>query len=127
MALIIIDTLMPITVTCKVTPQSQKYANGLERVELYVDRAFTAQLPDKPRPRLRVNVIVRTKAGTYHGGLRTHEKSDKVYLCPDLVSESDSQYISLAKVLKNVHFGPGDKVEVEVEEGKWTILRSMGV
>lgn len=114
-------------VKCYIWPLGQYYADGLERVELYVCREFIESVSSPPHGE-RINIKLVTPRGTYGGGLRTYARTEEPYLCPDLNSQQDGARVSLAKVLRengiNIFAGRGrDLVRVKVDgRSNWTLL-----
>lgn len=106
-------------IICRVAGQSQHYANGLERVELFVHRESSLPLiEEKPRPDERLPIIFSTPNGDYEGGLRN---SADPYLCPDLWHKVQGK-VSLAEIMRDNNIRPGNLVKVRISEGKWTLL-----
>ncbi len=99
----------------------QKYADGLERVELYVfgkDLEFVAKPPEQQR----VPVTLITRTGRYRAGMRTYPRTGDVYICPDLVAERDDRKTSLAKVLKDLGVKPDGEVQITIDGATLTLL-----
>jgi len=112
--------MKPYEITCVVWPLSQKYSNGLERVELYVCSDCIASV-EKPRTGERIAITFSTPRGDYEGGLRNNQ-DQWPYVCPDLRSKTDDAKVYLANVLKDNGFKPRDCVRVRVFERKWTLV-----
>jgi hypothetical protein len=115
-------------IKCYIWPLGQYYADGLERVELYVCREFIGCISSPPHGE-RVNVTLVTPRGTYGGGLRTYARTEEPYLCPDLTSKQDGTRVSLAKILENnginISAGGGrDLVRVKIDGSNWKLLGS---
>jgi hypothetical protein len=111
---------MAVSVHFYVEPLGQKYADGLERVELYLLRQCEA-LIQKPPANQRTAIELITKTGGYQGGLRTNPPSGSVYVCPDLVSRK-GEAVSLARVLKDSDIQIGQEVEVIVDGNTLTLV-----
>ena len=109
-----------IKIQCYVEPQSRKYVDGLERVELYVCSEFTASVT-RPEEGQRVPITFVTPQGRYLGGLRDNQGRGWPYLCPDLVSEKDGHKVSLARILKDNGISPGDTISVRVSDRTWEL------
>ena len=110
-------------VTCVVEGLSQSYANGLERVELYVYSGQDIARIEKPKPKERVAITFSTARGDYEGGLRNN-LDQYPYVCPDLRSKRDDSKVSLASILRDNGFNPGDRVKVRVCDRTWTLVGS---
>jgi hypothetical protein len=59
--------MMGIQIKCRVDALSQKYADGLERVELFVCSEFTTSIV-KPEEGQRLPITLVTPQGKYRGG-----------------------------------------------------------
>ena len=108
-------------IRCYVEPLNQKYADGLERVELYVCSEFLTSVmkPDKGQ---RVPITLVTGHGRFQGGLRDLQGKGWPYICPDLISEKDGRKVSLARILKDNGIVPKDTISVRVSGGIWELL-----
>jgi hypothetical protein len=106
-------------ITCVVTPLSQMYANGLQRVELYV---CTESIPsvETPRPGERVIITFSTRLGDYQGGLRNN-LDQYPYVCPDLRTKLGDK-TNLATVIRDNGVKPHDRVRVSISGKTWTLL-----
>jgi hypothetical protein len=102
-------TMKGIRIKCYVEPQSRKYADGLEQVELYVYSEFVSSvtIPEKGQ---RMPITLLTPQGRFQGGLRDYRGRGQPYLCPDLISEKGGRKVSLARVLKDNGVSPGDTI-----------------
>ena len=108
-------------VTCVVEGLRQWYANGLERVELYVYSREDIARVEKPEPKERVAITLSTARGDYEGGLRNN-LDQYPYVCPDLRSKRDDSKVYLANVLRDNGFKPGDRVKVRISDRTWTLV-----
>lgn len=106
-------------ITCVVTPLSQTYADGLQRVELYVCTECIPSI-EKPRPGERVGITFSTQHGNYEGGLRNN-LDQYPYVCPDLCTRLGDK-TSLARVLRDNGVKPHDRVKVSVSGTTWNLL-----
>jgi hypothetical protein len=106
-------------IKCRVEPQSRKYADGLERVELYVCSEFTSSVRVPEGQRIPMTLV--TPQGRYAGGLRDYQGKQWPYVCPDLVREKDSGKVSLARILKDNGISPGDTITVQVSGDTWEL------
>ena len=74
----------------------EPYADGLERMEIWVDKKDASFLPYQLGIRVKVKLCVN---GTnFESGLRSTEKCPYVWVCPDMLDDAN-QKISLARVL----------------------------
>ena len=106
------------SVTCRwyIEPQSRKYADGLEAVELYLCREYEGQVA-KPASGKRAEIVLITETGRYLGGLRTYPGTGNVYVSPDLKSDPGGEKVSLARVLKESGVEPRQEIELVMEGG----------
>ena len=90
---------------------SQYYVDGLERMEIWVNKKNATPLPFQNGSR----IPIRLKIGDsyYEAGLRTTSSLDYVYICPDL-RDIQGQKISLSRVLTNSDFEKNQKVYLDV-------------
>ncbi len=91
---------------------SQFYADGLERMEIMVDKRHAAPLPYQDN--LRIPITLKIGHEQYKAGLRTTPKMSVVWVSPDLRDENGNK-ISLAHVLTNNGFSKNQKVYLEVD------------
>ena len=91
---------------------SQYYADGLERMEIGIDKRYALPLPYQDGLR----IPIRLKVGTsyYEAGLRATTPMPVVWVSPDL-KDSDGRKISLARVLENNGFRKNQKVSLNVD------------
>ena len=109
-----------IEIKCYVEPQSRKYADGLEQVELYVCAEFATSVT-KPEEGKRIPITLLTPQGRYQGGLRDYQGRGWPYLCPDLISESSKRKVSLAQILKDNGISPKDTISVRILDRTWEL------
>lgn len=97
---------------------SQFYKNGLERMEIAIDRRTATPLPYRDN----IRVPIRLRAGTeqYDAGLRATAKMAVVWISPDL-RDNRGNKVTLAQVLKNNGFMKNRRVHLEVN-GKHVTL-----
>ncbi len=109
-----------ITVRCRVTSMSQRYADGLTRCVLYVCNGFEQSVP-RLEIGQQVEIILSTRIGDFRARLRAESSvSGRLYVCPDLRSTSDEK-VTLARVLKDCGIKLGQEVEVSIKDAKWTM------
>ena len=113
---------MSVTVQCYLTPLSNRYSDGLERVEAYVRPQWEPLVP-KPPAGQRVTITLVTQTGRYRGGLRTYPKKEQIYICPDLTTIPAGTRTSLAKLLDENGYRPKDYVDFIVENEVWKLKK----
>lgn len=94
-----------------VYPISQKYASGLDVVELCLYREYTS-LVSSPPINTRRDITLVTKLGSYKAGLITYPPSGEVYISPTLYAEKSGKRTTLAKVLDEMGIRPREDVRV---------------
>lgn len=104
-------------IKCRVEPLSQKYVDGLERVELYPNSEQDVCHVPKPKPKQRLGIIFSTRHGDYEGGLRTYQ-GRWPFVCPNFTAPKTS----LARVLRDAGVVSGQIVDVEVIGNRWKLL-----
>jgi len=110
---------------CYVAGLSQTYADGRERVEMYVIGEVPAAVP-QPDQGKRMDIILRTPSGDFYSGLRRYPQTGQVYVCPDVVAVATQERTSLARVLEDCGFGAGDTILVRVEAQLWQLSIAHG-
>jgi len=111
------------TIRCEVEMQSQFYANGLPRVEVYVS-SEDVHLVAMPDAHQRVPIIlVCRNGGKYQGGLRDCGGRRWPYICPDLLASNGST-VRLAEILRSngVPLSSKQPVRFEVSGNTWTLI-----
>jgi hypothetical protein len=102
-------------------PLGLRYADGLERVELYLLSEYET-LISKPPTGHRKPIQLVTKSGSYRAGFRTNPPSCPAYICPDLRDENGRQ-TKLARLLKDCGIPMHGQVEVMVSEDVFTFVQ----
>lgn len=98
---------------------SQYYVNGLERMEIVIDKKNASPLTY--RDHLRIPIKLKIGAINYDAGIRTTPNMSVVWVSPDLRDIEDRK-ISLARVLTNNGFSKNQKVRLELEgNAVWVI------
>ena len=113
----------PREINCEVYGFGDKdrYADGLERVEVYVSDEFVGDIERMPKEGERLEITFSTRTGIYDGGIRNYQ-GRLPYVCPNLVSRKDGKKVSLARVLKDNGVKPRDKVKIRISDSTWTLL-----
>lgn len=89
----------------------QIYSDGLERMEIWINKNEASILPYKENLRIQIDLIIGDK--TYTAGLRTTPNQQVVAICPDLRDSGDNK-ISLALALKKCNFIKNQKIVLDV-------------
>jgi hypothetical protein len=98
---------------------SQHYADGLERMEIQIDKRRAAPLPFQDN--LRIPIRLHVGSEQYQAGIRATPKLSVVWVSPDL-RDSHGRKISLARVLTSNGFEKNQRVSLEVEGGVVTLV-----
>ena len=91
---------------------SQYYVDGLERMEIAINKKNASPLPY--RDHLRIPIKLKVGAEYYDAGIRATPNVSEIWVCPDL-RDTEGKNISLAHVLTNNGFSKKQKVCLEVE------------
>jgi hypothetical protein len=92
---------------------SQHYADGLERMEIWVDKNLSSSLPH--RDNQRISIMLEIGKTIYNAGIRSTPANVYVWICPDLKNEFGRR-VSLASVLTNNGFQKNQVVELYIED-----------
>ncbi len=95
---------------------SQYYADGLERMEIWIDKKLASSLPHRDNQRISIILMIGEKS--YNGGIRSTPANDYVWICPDLRDEVGNKMGSLARVLTNSGFQKNERVRLEIDGTK---------
>jgi len=98
---------------------SQFYADGLERMEISIDKHNAAPLPYQHNLRIPITLHVGTQQ--YEAGLRSTPNMPVVWVSPDL-RDNHGNKVSLARVLINNGFRKNQRVYLEVNGRVVTVL-----
>ena len=109
---------MSIQIKCYAEPQGQRYADGLERFELYVCSESIPSVAIPPEGQ-RVLITVVTPQGKHLGGLRNNQGRGWPYICPDLYL--NGRKVSLSRILRDNGISPGQTISVRVSGQTWQI------
>jgi hypothetical protein len=90
---------------------SQFYVDGLERMEIAIDRRNAAPLPYQDNLRIPITLQVGTEQ--YEAGLRATPNMPVVWISPDL-RDNHGNKVSLARVLTNNGFTRNQRIHLEV-------------
>jgi hypothetical protein len=85
--------------------------DGLEKMQITVQRAHAAGLPFCNNERVAINLLV--DGHRYQAGLRTRPY-ENVWISPDLIDCEGSRRTTLARVLTDHGFTPDEPVILEV-------------
>lgn len=95
-----------------------RYADGIERMEIWIDSDRANGLPYSYGH--RIPIVLQINGVHYHAGLRATVNNDYVWISPDLKSE-DGVADKLAYVLTKAGFNKNDKV-ILITDGKNIVL-----
>jgi hypothetical protein len=90
---------------------SQFYVDGLEHMEIAIDRRNAAPLPY--RDNLRIPITLKVGSQQYEAGLRTTPNMPVVWISPDL-RNNHGEKVSLARVLTDNGFTKNQRIYLEV-------------
>jgi hypothetical protein len=105
---------MAVSLRFNVYPISQKYANGLDAIELCLYREYESRLV-KPRIGTPRDISFVTKEGTYKGRLITYPQTGEIYISPALYTDRSGEKTTLASVMNDLGIKPGQDVAITVE------------
>lgn len=105
-------------VRCWSVPLYNYYADGLERIELFVQGDHVRYLAPL-EPGIRCPVALVAHGQRYQAGLRAQPGDGRPYLCPDLRAP-DNRRTSLARLL--VDLGSPKAVDFDVVGTTWTVV-----
>jgi len=95
---------------------SQFYADGLERMEIWIDKKLASSLPHRDNQRISIKLMIGEKS--YNAGIRSTPANDYVWICPDLEDEFGRKMGSLARALTNSGFQKNQRVSLDIEGNK---------
>ena len=98
---------------------SQFYANGLERMEIVIDKHKAPPLPYQDN--LRIPITLQVGSQQYEAGLRTTPNMPVVWISPDL-RDNHGRKVSLARVLTDNGFKKNQRIYLEVNVPVVSIL-----
>ena len=105
---------MAVTLKFQIYPIGLKCANGLDSVELALDRDYEASI-QKPAPGSRRNIILGTRLGRFKGVLIGYPPTGEVYIGPTLYSDTTGKRTTLANVMNELGLKPRDDLDVTNE------------
>jgi hypothetical protein len=80
---------------------AQYYADGVERMEIWIDKNLASSLPH--RDNQRISIVLKIGETIFNAGIRSTPANAYVWICPDLRNEFGKK-ISLALALINNGF-----------------------
>lgn len=98
---------------------SQFYANGLERMEILIDKPTAAPLPYQDN--LRIPITLHVGPQQYEAGLRTTPNMPVVWISPDL-RNNHGEKVTLARVLTDNGFTKNQRIYLEVNDPVVSLL-----
>lgn len=93
--------------------------DGLERVEIWVQKEDARGLPYELDKRIPIELIIKNE--TFLAGLRATEKTPYVWISPDLL-DAKRQKISLAKVLNKWGVSKNQEILLQVDKEQITLI-----
>jgi len=96
------------------------YADGVERMEIWINKKKAYPLPFKLG--IRVPIRLRVGAHVYHAGLRSTENNDYVWICSDLIDDKGKK-ARLTKVLQKNSFNKNNVICLSIEKDIISISR----
>ena len=91
---------------------SQYFVDGLERMEIWIDKKRAASL--QHRDNQRIPIKLKIGETLYNAGIRSTPANAYVWICSDLRNEFGKR-VSLASVLANNIFHKNQMVKLKVE------------
>lgn len=98
---------------------SQFYTDGLERMEIWIDKHHAAPLPYRENTRIPITLKVGNEQ--YDAGLRSTPKMPVVWISPD-IRDNHGRKVSLARVIINNGFIKNQRIYLEVDGPVVSIL-----
>ena len=98
---------------------SQFYPDGLERMEIWIDKRHAAPLPYQENTRIPITLKIGNEQ--YDAGLRSTPKMPVVWISPDL-RDSHGRKVSLARVIINNGFRKNQRIYLEVDDSVVSLL-----
>lgn len=92
---------------------SQFYADGLERMEIWIDKKHASSLPHRDNQRIPIILMIGEKS--YNAGIRSTLANEYVWICPDLKDDFGRKMDSLAYALTNSGFQKNQRVSLDIE------------
>jgi hypothetical protein len=92
---------------------SQFYADGLERMEIWIDKKHASLLPHRDNQRISIILMIGEKS--YNAGIRSTPTNEYVWICPDLKDDFGGKMGSLARALTNSGFQKNQRVSLDIE------------
>jgi hypothetical protein len=62
------------------------YTDGIERWEIHISKEFARELPNRHGCRVAVRLIIGENI--YEGGIRSTDRNDYIWICPDLMTQA---------------------------------------
>jgi hypothetical protein len=103
----------------KVSGLGNIYANGLEHLEIRVNKDEGQDLPHEIGSKVPVQIIIGSRQ--YSGGVRSTEAHDYIWVSPTLM-DSDNQRTTLAEALMREGIEKNQSVDLEVSGNQVKII-----
>ncbi len=101
----------------KVRGLSLFYSDGIERVEIWINKKYKNSLPAKNNQRIPIKLLFGSEP--YNAGLRITPKCSAVWVCPNL--EERGNKVRLADITEKYGFRKNDTLEIFVSGNKLVI------
>ena len=98
------------------------YEDSVERMEIHISKVFDDQLPNRNSHRVPIRLLIEQNA--YEGGIRSTERNDYIWICPDLKTHN-GQRTNLGHVLPVLGFKNKDKVNLSVSGTEIRVSHSL--
>src|SRR6266571_8574171 len=102
---------MIVRVRGKVREVGGLYANGLERLEIHIDKDGASGLPNEDGKRVSIKLLIGGRQ--YMAGIRSTKRNPYVWISPNLMDDNN-QKISLSQALSNEGMAKNQNVELEL-------------
>lgn len=90
---------------------SQKYTDGVERQEIWINKKDADPLPYKNKIRIPIKFHIGDES--FDAGIRSTQNTEYVWICPDMRDSRDKKRY-LAHVLGEKGFSKNQKIMLEV-------------
>lgn len=102
---------MSIKVSGCIRGLSQKYTDGVERQEIWINKRDAAPLQYKNKMRIPIKLHIGSES--FDAGIRATQDTEYVWICPDM-RDSRNKKTCLAHVLGKEGFSKNQKVVLDV-------------
>ncbi len=103
----------------KVREVGGHYANGLERLEIHIDKDSSQGLPNEDGMRVPIKLVIGARQ--YTAGIRSTKRNPYVWICPNL-TDDNNQRVSLSQALLNEEIAKNQNVELELSGNQIKVI-----